>query len=256
MRLRSSFLAALLCTLILLTSNVESTSAEQELTVSAAASLTNAFGELGRKFESSNTGCKVIFNFSASGALLQQIDKGAPVDVFASADQKTMDKAVEKELILSGTCRDFVGNELTLILPVEGKTRIDALEDLNSKEICKIAIGNPETVPAGRYAQDVLTKKGLWEGLKPKFIFGESVRQALDYVSRGEVDAGFVFSTDAAVAKDKVRMALEAKEHQPITYQIGVVASSENKDLAQSFVDFVLSSAGREILIKYGFKEP
>ncbi len=256
MRLMSSSLATLLCTFILLTSSIQSTLAEQELTVSAAASLTNAFGEIGTKFETSNPGYKVIFNFGASGALLQQIDRGAPVDVFASADRKTMNRAAEKGLILSGTLRDFVSNELVLILPLEGKTRIEALKDLNSKEIGKIALGNPETVPAGRYAQELLMEEGLWEGLKPKFIFGESVRQALDYVSRGEVDAGFVFSTDAAVAKDKVRMALETKKHQPITYPIGVVASSANKDLAQRFVDFILSSEGKEILTKYGFKEP
>ncbi len=231
-------------------------SAEQELIVSAAASLTNAFGEIGKKFESANPGTRVVFNFGASGALLQQIDKGAPVDVFASADQKTMDQAAEKGLIISGARKDFVSNELVLILPHGAKTPVKALQDLTAGEIGKIALGNPDTVPAGRYAQEVLTNEGLWEELKPRFIFGESVRQVLDYVSRGEVDAGFVFATDAAVAKDTVSVALEATKHKPITYPIAVVGSTKNRDLATLFVNFVLSGEGREILFSYGFKKP
>jgi len=250
------FPAALLCLLILLVSNTGAAFAEQELIVSAAASLTNAFGEIGKKFEAANPGSKVIFNFGASGALLQQIEKGAPVDVFASADQKTMDQAAERGLIIPGARKDFVSNELVLIIPHGATAQVKTLQDLTAKEIGKIALGNPETVPAGRYAQEVLTNEGLWEKLKPKFIFGESVRQVLDYVSRGEVDAGFVFATDAEVAKDHVGVALEAPKHKPITYPISVVGSTKNKDLAMRFVDFVLSGEGRKILFTYGFKKP
>ncbi len=230
--------------------------AGQELIVSAAASLTDAFGEIGKKFESANPGTKVIFNFGASGVLLQQIDKGAPVDVFASADQKTMDQAMEKNLIIPDTRRDFVSNELVLILPRGTRTPVKALQDLAAKDIGKVALGNPETVPAGRYTQEVLTNEGLWDELKPKFIFAESVRQVLDYVSRGEVDAGFVFATDAAIAKDRVRMALEAGKHKPITYPISVVGSTGNRDLAMRFVEFVLGAEGREVLSRYGFNKP
>ena len=250
------YLVALLCSLVLPFSFVAAASADQELIVSAAASLTNAFGEIGKKFESANPGTKVVFNFGASGALLQQIDKGAPVDVFASADQKTMDQAAAKGLIISGTRKDFVSNELVLIVPHGAKTPVKTLPDLNASGIGKIALGNPESVPAGRYAQEVLTYEGLWDELRPKFIFGESVRQVLDYVSRGEVDAGFVFATDAAVAKDHVSVALEATKHEPITYPISIVGSTKNKDLAKRFVDFVLSKEGQEILSTYGFKKP
>ena len=250
------YLVALLCSLVLPFSFVAAASADQELIVSAAASLTNAFGEIGKKFESANPGTKVVFNFGASGALFQQIDKGAPVDIFASADQKTMDQAAAKGLIISGTRKDFVSNELVLIVPHGTKTPVKTLPDLNASGIGKIALGNPETVPAGRYAQEVLTYEGLWDELKPKFIFGESVRQVLDYVSRGEVDAGFVFATDAAVAKDHVSIALDATKHEPITYPISIVGSTKNKDLAKRFVDFVLSKEGQEILSTYGFKKP
>jgi molybdate transport system substrate-binding protein len=256
MKRATFYLVSLFCILMLPFSVVGVASAEQELIVSAAASLTNAFSEIGKKFVSANPGTKVVFNFGASGALLQQIDKGAPVDVFASADQKTMDQAREKNLILSETRKDFVSNELVLIIPYGAKTPVKALKDLTAKEIGKVALGNPETVPAGRYAQEVLTNEGLWEELKPKFVFGESVRQVLDYVSRGEVDAGFVFATDAVVAKDHVNEALEAKKHNPITYPISVVDSTKNKDLATRFVDFVLSKEGQEVLFRYGFKKP
>jgi molybdate transport system substrate-binding protein len=230
--------------------------ADQELTVSAAASLTNAFPEIGKHFESANPGTKVHFNFAASGPLLQQIEQGAPVDVFASADQKTMDQAKEKNLILDGSRKDFVSNKLVLIAPTTSKLPITGLQDLSSKDVSKIALGNPETVPAGRYTREVLTNEGLWESLSAKFIPGDSVRQVLDYVSRGEVDAGFVFATDAAVAKDKVRIIATMEKHKPILYPIAVVVATSKKELSQRFIDMVLSREGQEILSKYGFGKP
>ena len=228
----------------------------QTLIVSAAASLTNAFNEIGDRFHSVNPGTKVVFNFGASGALLQQIDNGAPVDLFASADQMTMDQAAQKGLIISGTRKNFASNELVLITNRHHKTPIAALTDLTGKQIETIALGNPETVPAGRYAREALISGGLWEQLKAKFIFGESVRQVLDYVSRGEVDAGFVFATDAEVAKDRVSVALRAGTQNPITYPISIVSSTKNDEGARQFIDFVLSDQGREILSKYGFNKP
>jgi molybdate transport system substrate-binding protein len=228
----------------------------QELTVSAAASLTNAFPEIGKHFEKEHPGTKVIFNFAASGPLLQQIAQGAPVDVFASADQKTMNQAQEKGLIVPASRKNFVSNTLVLIRPLDSKFEISALKDLTRPEVKRVAVGNPASVPAGRYAQEALTQAGLWEALQPKLILGESVRQALDYVSRGEVDAGFVFATDAAIAKGKVKMVAEVQGHQPIVYPVALVAASQKKALAQSFVDFLLSPAAQEIFAKFGFGQP
>jgi molybdate transport system substrate-binding protein len=230
--------------------------ADQELIVSAAASLTNAFGDLGKKFEAASPGTRIVFNFGASGVLLQQIDKGAPVDVFASADQKTMDQAMEKNLIVSGTRKDFVRNELVLVVPKDSKAAIQDLAGLKAKEFGKIAIGNPESVPVGRYAKEALIREKLWDDIEAKCILGESVRQVLDYVSRGEVDAGFVFSTDASIAKEKVNVVTEVTQHAPITYPIAVVAGTKNQAAAERFVQFVLSKEGREILAHYGFKTP
>jgi len=230
--------------------------AEQELIVSAAASLTNAFQEIGQQFETANPGVKFVPNFAASGALLQQLEKGAPADVFATADQKTMDQAMEKKLILPETRKDFASNGLVLILPAGSKVPIKSPQDLLAKEVTKVAVGNPDTVPAGRYSQEVLKNEGLWEKLSPKFIPADSVRQVLDYVNRGEVDAGFVYATDAAIAKNKVQVVATLGKHKPILYPAAVVATTQKKDLAQRFLAFVLSKNGQEILAKYGFGKP
>jgi molybdate transport system substrate-binding protein len=228
----------------------------QELTVSAAASLTNVFQALGQGFEKANPGTKTILNFAASGTLLHQIDKGAPVDVFASADQKTMDQAQAKGLIVVASRKDFVSNRLVLIIPAESKLALKTPNDLKLPEVKKVALGNPETAPVGRYTKEALTGLGLWNALIPKFIYGETVRQVLDYVSRGEVDAGFVYATDVVIAKGKVRTITEVKEHKAIVYPIAIVATSGKKELAQSFINYVLSPEARIILGKYGFGRP
>ena len=119
-----------------------------------------------------------------------------------------------------------------------------------------IALGTPESVPVGRYAKQVLEKAGLWQQLQPKFIYTQNVRQSLDYVFRGEVDAGFVYATDAAVSPVKVRIALEVPLERPILYPIAAVKSSGNVNRAVDFIAFVRSSAGQAILAKYGFLAP
>jgi molybdate transport system substrate-binding protein len=230
--------------------------ADQELTVSAAASLTNALPEIGKVFEKQHPGIKIIYNFAASGPLLQQIAQGAPVDVFASADQKTMNQAEEKKLIVPATRKNFVSNRLVLIVPMDSKLTVSGLKDLTGPQVKRVAVGNPATVPAGRYTKEALEKAGLWDKLSPKFILAESVRQVLDYVSRGEVDTGFVYSTDAAIAKGKVKVIQTVTEHAPILYPIAVIGSTGKQALAQSFVDFVLSPPAQEIFSKFGFGKP
>jgi molybdate transport system substrate-binding protein len=228
----------------------------EELIVSAAASLTQAFTEAGKAFEASRPGTKVVFNFAASGTLLQQIDKGAPVDVFASADQETMDQAQKKGLIDAGSRKNFVSNRLVLAVPADAKVRVGGLGDLAKADVAKIAIGDPDYVPVGRYTRQSLAAAGLWESVTPKRILATSVRQVLDYLVRGEVDAGFVYATDAAGAKEKVKVVAEVSGHDPILYPIAVVAVSKGRASAQSFEAFLLSPAGKAILARYGFGEP
>ena len=230
-------------------------SAEAELLVSAAASLTESFKEIGKSFASKNPGVKVRFNFAGSGPLLQQIAQGAPVDLFASADQETMDKAEKSGFILPGSRVDFAGNSLVLIAPVNLPV-VTGLGDLKSGKVQKIAIANPDSVPAGRYAKAALGRQGLWEPLASKCVMGISVRQALEYVMRGEVEAGFVFATDAAGAKDKVRVVAEIPTVRPIVYPVAVVADSANKEKGQAFILYLRSPEAQTILVKHGFTRP
>jgi molybdate transport system substrate-binding protein len=228
----------------------------QELIVSAAASLTNAMHEVSAQFEKTYPGTKILGNFAASGSLVQQMAQGAPVDVFAAADQTTMDQAQEKNLIVPGSRKSFVSNRLVLIAPVDSKLALSSLKELAGPGVKRVAVGNPATVPAGRYAQAALVEGKLWDKLSPRFIMAGSVRQVLDYVSRGEVDAGLVYATDAAIAQGKVKVIQTVTEPVPILYPIAVTASTDKKTLAQSFVDFVLSPPAQEIFHKFGFGKP
>lgn len=253
---RIAALAMVLTAVFLCVPLVTPAQAQDEMIVSAAASLTNAFEELGAAYEKAAPGAKITFNFAASGALLQQIDKGAPVDVLVTADQKTMDQAQQGGHILPETRKNFVRNEMVLIVPTDSKAPVKNLKDLSAKEVTKVSLGNPDSVPAGRYAKEVLIADKLWEPLAPKFILGNSVRQVLDYVSRGEVDAGLVYSTDAVQAKDKVKVVCMLDKHQPILYAIATVKATKKKEAAQRFENFVMSEAGQGILARYGFLKP
>ena len=252
------FLRTLLCLFIAVPPMVWSPTparAETELLVSAAASLTESFKEIGKSFMAKNPGVKVSFNFAATGPLLQQIAQGAPADVFASADQESMDKAEKGGLVLPGSKVDFVGNSLVLIAPVN-LPGVTGLGDLNSGRVQRIAMGNPDSVPVGRYTKAALEKRGLWEALASKCVMGISVKQALEYVMRGEVEAGFVYATDGAAAKDKVRVVAEIPTDKAIVYPVAVVARSVNKEKGQSFLLYLQSPEAQGILAKYGFTRP
>jgi molybdate transport system substrate-binding protein len=227
----------------------------QELTVSAAASLQNAMRDIGAAYQAANPGVKINFNFAASGPLLTQIAQGAPVDVFASADLETMDKAQAQNLINPATRVNFAANDLVLVSPAT-KPVLSSINDLSKPTVERIAVGSPSTVPAGRYTQVALEKRGLWGGLTPKFVFAENVRQSLNYVSRAEVDAGFVYRTDAMIEKDKVRVDLVVELDKPVLYPIALVATSKNAQAAGAFMKFVTSAPGQAVLAKYGFSKP
>ncbi len=226
------------------------------LTVSAATSLTHAFRELGPVFEALHPGTQLQFNFAASGALLQQIAKGAPADVFASADQETMNQAQAQNLIKTAARRDFAANALVVVVPAASRQLPKALVELTQPGYARIVIGLPASVPVGRYTRGVLQAAGLWGAIEPKMIGANNVRQALDYVARAEVDAGFVYATDAALMPDKVKVALVAPTATPIRYPAAPVAASAHADLAQKFVDFLTSAPAQAVLAKHGFGRP
>jgi molybdate transport system substrate-binding protein len=185
---------------------------------------------------------------------MQQIVKGAPADVFASADQKAMDRAADEKVIVPGTRRDFAANSLVLIVPADSRTAPASLHDLTAPAVKRVAYGDPASVPVGRYTEGALRTAGVWDAVSAKGVLAANVRQSLDYVARGEVDAGFVFGTDAAIMPGRVKVALTVPTQTAITYPIAVVKDSRHIAQAQSFVDFVTSPQGQAVLATFGFK--
>jgi len=225
-----------------------------EILVSAAISLKNAFEEIGSIYEK-QTGIGGRFNLGASGLLQKQIETGAPVDVFASAGEKQMDELQSQGLIISETRRNFARNALVLAVPAHSEISLHSFADLARMEVARVAIGNPKTVPAGQYAQEALKNLSLWDTLQSRLVLAENVRQVLDYVTRGEVEAGIVYASDLTEVHGEATVAAYAPEesHAPIQYPVAVVRETRNRTDAQGFIELVLSSTGQAVLRKYGF---
>jgi molybdate transport system substrate-binding protein len=249
MKLPRMFVVAALC----LSSSV---AGAVDVTVSAAASLRDAFTDIAREFERGNPQHKVLLNFGASGQLLQQISRGAPVDVFAAADQDTMDRAQAQNLVMRETRVNFTRNQLVLAVPVDAANVPARLSDLTGPGVQRIAIGNPDSVPAGRYAKSALDSAKLWETLKPRLVNTQNVRQALDYVARGEADAGFVYLTDAVLMPDRIRIAFQVTLDTDVLYPIAVVKGGGASDVGKAFVKFVVSDKAQAILARFRFSRP
>lgn len=230
--------------------------AATELIVSAAASLTDAFQNIGNAYQSRYPDDKVTFNFAASDVLLQQIVQGAPADVFASADQIAMDKAVTAKAVATTTRADFAANQIVLVTARDSALPLRKLQDLTSAAVKRVTYGDPASVPAGRYTRSLLQQAGLWDAVAAKAVPANNVRQALHYVARGEVDAGFVFATDAAAQPDRVKVVARPASPTAITYPIAVTAESRHPTEAARFVAFVRSPEGQRILARYGFLKP
>lgn len=241
---------------LLLASSVSLAAQAGEITVSAAASLSNAFKDIAPLFEAAHPGSKVQLNFGASGALLAQIAKGAPADVFVSADEETMDQAQGQGLVKAAQRRDLVSNALVVVVPAGAAKMPAALAEVAQPAYARIAIGLPASVPVGRYTRGVLEAAKLWSTIEPKMIGASSVRQALDYVARAEVDAGFVYATDAAIMPGKVKVAFTVPTTRPILYPIAALAGAPNPGEAAKFLDFLFTPPAQAVLAKYGFGKP
>jgi molybdate transport system substrate-binding protein len=249
-------MAALLVGLLLVEGLPPSASAQnRSIVVAAAISLKESFSELGGIYER-RTGTKVTFTFGASGQLEKQIEAGAPVDVFASAAEREMDELQARNLIDRATRADFARNSLVLVVPRDSKLQMRSFSDLEKPGVTKIAIGNPKTVPAGQYAQQLLRNTQSLPKIESRLILAENVRQVLDYVAREEVDAGIVYATDVQVARGRVAVAARAPDgdYDPILYPLAVTRDSGSAKAAKGFVDLVLSPEGIQILRKYGFQ--
>jgi molybdate transport system substrate-binding protein len=243
----------LVLALVLLVS--ASPASAQELTLSVAISMKEATEEIGRLFTKTRPGVTLRFNFGASGDLQKQIEAGAPVDLFVSAAARQMDELEAKRLIVTGSRRAFARNVLVAIAPADSRLDLSRPVVLAEPRVTRIALGNPKTVPAGQYTEESLRALGLWDRLQPKLVLTENVRQVLDYVARGEVEAGFVYTTDAAVRPGGVREAFRPSEetYRPVVYPAAAVAASRQPALAAAFVEALAGPEARAILQRLGF---
>lgn len=230
----------------------------QEVTLSVAVSLKDVIEELGRAFMATHPGVTLRYNFGASGDLQKQIEAGAPVDLFLSAAQRQMDELEKQGLIVAATRRAFARNALTVIKPADSRVDITKPADLLEARVGRIAVGNARSVPAGQYAEESLRALGLWDRLQPKLVFAENVRQALDYVARGEVDAGFVYTTDAAARAQGIKEAFRPPDdsYRPVVYPGAVVSASRQRTLGEAFLELLGRARGRTVLSRFGFQPP
>ena len=224
-----------------------------ELTIFAAASLTDAITDISKSFEFGRT-VKVYTNFAGSQTLQVQIERGAPADLFISASPKQMEALEEKGAIHESSRRNVLRNSLVLVAPIGSVHQIERSDKLTRSRIRRIAIGEPNSVPAGIYGAEALNRLGIWSKVKPKLIPGADVRSVLAYTEAREVDFGIVYKTDASLSA-KVRIAYEFPpwSHSPIVYPAAVIRGTKHADLAHSFLRYLETSEVRRVFEKYGF---
>lgn len=253
MRVMTCFVALLVC----VATAFGLQPAKPTLMVLAAISLRDAMTDVAKDFESSHD-AKVEFVFNASGPLAAQIESGAPADVFISAADAQVDRLAAAKLVDPASRKLVANNTLVLIVPAKAESPPTGFADLGAATVKHLAIGEPKSVPAGTYAMETLKHLKLDTTVGEKLVFGANVRQVLDYVVRGEADAGIVYLTDAAEAGDAVRVVAQADPswHRPINYPAVVVSASRQPQLAAEFIETLAGAAGRDALAKHGFALP
>jgi len=229
--------------------------AREGITISAAISLKDVFEEIRDIFESTHDDVTVYMNFGGTGALKRQIIGGAPVDVFASASLRDSKELSDGGFTLKTTEREIAGNSIVLIVPAGEEARVRSFKDLAGEDVRRLALGDPSGVPAGKYAEETLKHLNVFDAVKHKFIFTGNVRQVLDYVARGEVDAGIVYATDAIARSRDVRVVEYAfpESHTPVIYPVTIVKGTQCERLSREFITLLLSGQGQNVLKKYGF---
>ncbi len=224
------------------------------LTVAAASDLQRAFGDIGQLFED-RAGCRVVVTFGSTGQLAQQIEHGAPFDVFAAANVTYVRQLADKKKVIAETVQLYARGRIVLVTSKTSSATAVRLEDLLSESIKHVAIANPAHAPYGQAAKQSLEHHGLWDQLQAKLVLGENVRQALQYVQTGNAEAGIV-ADSVADLPDITRTDIDASWHKPLDQAIAVVADSKNAVLARQFVSFVTGPDGQSVLAKFGFEKP
>lgn len=225
-----------------------------ELTVAAASDLTLAFKEMGENFEKS-TGCKVTITYGSTGTTAQQIENGAPYDVFASADEKVIEDLITKDKIISDSKQLYAIGRVGLATSVKSSVQVKELSDLLKPEVKKIAIANPDHAPYGLAAKQALESAGIWDQVKDKMVYGKNIQDTLTLITTGNADAGFIALS--IYNKDEVNFELvDDKLHKPLRQAMGIIKGSKNEELSRKFISYVNGEEGKPIMKKYGFVLP
>jgi molybdate transport system substrate-binding protein len=225
-----------------------------ELVLAAASDLQGAFTEIGKLFEE-QANCRVVFTFGSTGQLAQQIEHGAPFDVFAAASVIHIEQLESKSRVIADSKRLFARGRIVLAVNKNSSVPVTKLEDLLKPEIQHVVLANPAHAPYGVAAKQALEHEGLWDRLEPKIVLGENVRQALMYVQTGNAEAGLVALSVANVPEVTYTL-IAGSWHEPLDQAITIVAGTQHEELARQFIDFINGSEGRPIMKKYGFVLP
>jgi len=224
-----------------------------EITVFAAASLTDSLRQIAAVYERAS-GDKIVFNFGASSTLARQIEAGAPADLFFSADEAQMNILAKQGLVDPATRQDRLGNSLVVVVPNDSSLRITSANDLANANVKQIALADPRAVPAGVYAKAWLQKLHLWPAIEPKVVPTENVRAALAAVASGNVDAGVVYKTDAAISRSvKIAYEVPRADGPDIRYPMALVKGLQEPGAAKKFLDYLASEEAGQIFLRYGF---
>lgn len=254
-----TFLGGLLATLLLALSVREiipapANAQSATILIAAAASLQNAIEELDPIFEGANRSITVNYTFAASGPLQQQIEQGAPVDLFISAASRQMDALQGENLIVPNTRRNLLTNNLVLIVPRNSSPGLTGFRQLTNSNVRRISVGEPRSVPAGQYAEEVFRNLGILDQLRPKLVYGNSVRSVLGTVESGNADAGVVYTTDAKISSQVKQVATAPNNlHSPIVYPMAVIAASRSPQAARAYAQFLTTIQAQAVFRRYGF---
>jgi len=247
--------AALLLTLVCATACKDkkpaTTPASEELTIAAASDLTPAFDEIGRAFESTYK-TKVVFVYGSTGMLTRQIENGAPVDLFAAASMSYIDELDQKGLIVPDSKAIYAIGRITLWTPAESTLRLEGIKDLARPEVMRIAIANPDHAPYGLAARQALESAGIWDAVKPKLVYGDNIRQTLQYAQTGNVDVAIVALSLSQQSHGRWSL-IPAELHKPLEQGLAIVKSTKREQDARAFAAFLTGPQGRAIMQKYGF---
>lgn len=230
-----------------------SVASASEILVSAASDLTGAFKELGEMYEK-ESGNRVVFNFGSTGMLAQQIEGGAPVDLFAAANKRYVDELEKKGLIISETKRVYAIGRIVLATS-KGGVKLNSVEELGRPDIKRIAIANPSHAPYGMAAKEVMEKNGIWNKIKDKVVYAENIRQAMQYLETGNVDAA-ILARSVTIGSDINYSPIPQELHSPIEQTLAVIKGGKNEKKARELAQFINGPKGRAVMDRYGFGLP